>query len=316
MANPLFPTDDFKIFLASLLARGNLKEGYITKILADPENIKLFRKAWTHPSYVDDLNGNKESETTRDSESYDLLETYGDGSIAEFMVYYIRWRFPDLKSIKWVSRLKHTLVGGKMLGKLAIKEKMDRFARYGRAMAESMRKYPDLAKNKDYYSMMEDVLEAFCGALETIMTRDYSHGVFVEVIHAILRSFLANVEISLRYQDAFDAVTRLKELYESNKRGLKWPTNKKAGGCYTITKLDNGETKVSVYGWPKGDRKPEQRNRVLLATATEPIEKGAKETASYKALEVLESMYGIKDLGLDPYKTFTQPWRSEMGKKD
>jgi len=301
---------DFKTFLTAMLARGNLKQEYIDKILSDPENIKLFRKAWTHPSYVDD----NKSGGGRDNESYDLLETYGDGSIAEFIVYYIRWRFPELKSIKWVSRLKHTLVGGKMLGKLAIKEGMASFALYGNAMKESMERYPDLMKNVDYIGMMEDILEAFCSALETVITKTYAHGVYVEIVHSILRSFLANVEISLRYQDAFDSVTRLKELYESNKRGLKWPTNKKSNGCYTITILADGNTKVSVYGWPKGDQKPEPRNKVLLGEAIEPTEEGAKETASRQALDKLESMYGIRDLNLDPYATITQPWRSKMGK--
>lgn len=296
---------DFKLALTEILKKGYINDAYIDKILSNPENMKLFRKAWTHPSFF--VSGNEQ-------DSYDFLELFGDGSIAEFTVYYLRYRFPDIKSVKWMTRLKHNIVGGKMLGRIAIQQGFVRFARYGPAMEESLRKYPHLESNVDYVGMMEDILEAFCGVMQIIITKDYPHGVFVEIIHAILGSFLADVEISLKYQDVFDSVTRLKELYESNKRGLKWPAGKKAGQTYEITLLEDGRTQVLAYGWPKGDRTPIPANRVRLGRAVEPTEEYAKEKAARMALETLENSYNILDMRLDPHTIVSKSWKSKMGK--
>jgi dsRNA-specific ribonuclease len=287
----------FRDFHVSLLHRGNVKDEHIELFLSD-KNMAELKKAFTHPSY-DPVN------------NFEMYELLGDGTINEFVPYYTRDRFPRIVSVKWLTRIKHNLVGGKQLAIFARKEGLEEHILYGEEVAILKAKAPKdvrhykakKGKKNDYFSVLEDVMEAYFGCLTTIIQNSgKSHGVAVQISHNILRSFFDVEEISTKYEDVFDAISRLKELYESKKRGFKWPNDQ----AYVVTSGGYGAPtasfKADVYGWPRGDKKPEDKNKVLLATATAEDKDEAKQKAATKALAILDSSYGIKEFASDPYE--------------
>lgn len=283
----------FYDFHVAMLRRGKVKDTYIKLILSD-ENMKELRTAFTHRSY--DENDNLE-----------MYETLGDGTVNEFVPYYIRDRFPKIVSPKWITRIKHNLVSKKQLAIFCRKEGLEDHILYGDEMAVLKTKVPaDLrqyrsskAKGKDYISMLEDVMEAYFGCLVTIIQNSgKTHGVAVQICHNIMRSFFDVEVISTKYEDVFDAISRLKELYESKKRGFRWPNDK----AYVVTKLNNELFEAKVFGWPKGNKMPEDVNKVLLASATGSDGDEAKQKAAAKALAALDSSYGIKEFPSDPHE--------------
>jgi len=271
-----------------------VSDKHIAQILTD-KNVKNFLDTvFTHSSF-DPIN------------NYELDEFLGDGTVNECIVYYIRHRFPKIISVKWMTRIKHNLSSKKQLAHYASATGLDKYVRYGDEMEEIIAANPNLKSNIEYMSMLEDVMEAFCGHLIlTIEGAGHSHGVAVQIVHNILYSFFDAEEISLKYEDVFDGITRLKELYESKAKGLRWPTGKVK--VYRITKIGDekkGEQvgyEVQVYGWPKGNKTPIDENRVVLATARASSDDVAKHEASVKALKVLETTYGIVEFKADPYQ--------------
>lgn len=292
---------DFRNFLVQFLKRGKVRDAYVEKLLT-PENLEEFRVAFTHPSYDAKKN-------------YQLYEFLGDSVINEFVPFYLRWRFPRIVSVKWVTRLKHTLISGRYLAKIVRKEGIDAYAIYGDlpftssagrsfvGMNKEIDMNPDLDNNAHYLNMLEDIMEAFFGCLTTIIVdAGQPHGVATEISHNILRSLFGPAEIPHRFEDVFDPVSRLKELYESRARGYKWPNDQ----SYKFEKFEypDGSVKFQtiVYGWPKGDKTVKQENKVELAREIALTKPDSKEKAARRALQVLDLTWGIKETQLDPYE--------------
>ena len=291
----------FKEFLVTLLKRGRVNDEHID-IFLSPENLVKFDLAFIHKTFdpVD---------------NYEMMEFLGDGTVNEFIPYYIKIRFPRIVSVKWLTKIKHNMVSKKQLARLAKVQGLEKFIRYGKKMEEEMAKNRDLDNNIEYLSMLEDVMEAFFGCLTLVIENSgRDHGVAVQVSANILKSFFDNEEISIKYTDVFDAVSRLKELYESKERGFKWPTgeideSKKRGfkqpigeQAYEITRPHGDQFKVTVYGWPLNDKKPVLANRVVLATAFDIEKQNAKQKAAKQALAILDSSHGIRELPSNPYE--------------
>lgn len=288
-------TKTFYELQVAFLKRGKVKDEHIASFLS-PSNLVELRMAFTHPSY-------------NPTENYQLYELLGDGNINEFVPYYIRKRFPRIISVKWLTRIKHNLVSKKQLAIFARKEGFEDHILYGEEVAIMKKKVPvDLrtyhsskgkGKAKDYISVLEDVMEAYFGCLITIIENSgKSHGVAIQIVHNILRSFFDAEEISTKYEEVFDAVSRLKELYESKKRGFRWPNDK----AYVVTKINETTFQADVYGWAKGDKKPEDANKVKLATAKATDKEEAKQKAATIALAMLDSVYHIQEFPADPYE--------------
>lgn len=298
----------FRKFIAGLMKRGKMKDSSIEELLT-PETMKEFRVAFTHPS----------AGAERD---YQLYEFLGDVVINEFVPFYLRWRFPKIISVKWITRLKHTLISKKYLAKLAREEGIDSHAIYGDepfsdsegrsliGMRKEIEANPDLNTNMHYLNMLEDIMEGFFGCLVTVITDPdkggKAHGVAVEISHNILKSFFGPVEITQNYEDVFDAVTRLKEMYESRARGYKWPTKE----AFKYEKLESTDARGAptvkfraiVYGWPQGKKNVVPENRVELAREVAINKDDAKQKAAMKALHVLDSTWGIKETPLNPFE--------------
>jgi dsRNA-specific ribonuclease len=319
----------FKKFLTKLLQRGNVKKEHIDLFLTK-KSLAKFKIAFTHPSM-------------KESEDYQIYEFSGDVIVNAFIANYVRYKFPKIIHVKWFTRLKHNIQSDKMLAKIAMKEGLENFVRYGEEM-EYLRVNPHLDEKEEYMKMMEDVLESFFGCLsEVIQQSGKLYGVAIEVCGVIMASFLDTLDISLKFEDVFDPVTILKELYEDKRLGLGWPNDQ----VYLFEKHEGDAPLYTayVYGWPLKDRaaafrkkhqvmgamryrgdyeeinhksmdnfiRQYDKNKVLLAVETAKNKKEAKMKGAEKALHVLRTKYGIVSLDQDPYsKKKYDPSRSKL----
>lgn len=280
---------NLKKFISIFLRQANVKDEYIKEFTSDINMIE-FTKAFTHPSYDPENN-------------YELLEFLGDTIVNASIAFYIKYRFPKIINVGWLTRLKHILVSKKTLALLSEKHGLSNYIRYGDSVKDEIEKDPDLKTNKTYLSMLEDVVEAFFGCLmNVIQSSGRLIGVGFEISNSIIWSFLDPLEISLKYEDVFDSVTRLKQLYESNIQGLKWPVKQ----TYVTNKISDTKYEAIAYGWPLNDKKynPEhpEINRKILGREEGKTIDIAKELAANKAISKLINQYKMVEIQPDMYK--------------
>jgi len=182
-----------------LLQRGKLKPKYID-ILTNESAMKYYGYAFTAAS-ADSLN------------NYERFEQIGDVSANKFIVWYAYRRFPQLdctSGVKVVARLRINYGAKETFAPLA--EKLG-FWDYISAASEGTKKntkYRDRHK-KD---LLEDTFEAFIGCTEYLLDKGYRTGVGYAIVYDILKSIFDDLDISLRFEDLFDAKTRLKETFD------------------------------------------------------------------------------------------------------
>lgn len=217
--------ESFKNLLITILKRGKVNDTIIDKIL-DEEGIKLCEIAFTHPSVDQETN-------------YEYLEFLGDGVINTAIVWYISKRFPQLKGskgVKILARLKINLISKKNFSKCAQNLNLWDYI----SCSETIR---NTCKKK----VMEDVFEALFGAITYLMDTKIFQSSGYAVVYAIVSSLFDEMNISLKYEDLFDARTRIKELFDYYKDigELKYETTKDNAVFYTeafLVQLDG--TKV------------------------------------------------------------------------
>ncbi|HET6991407.1 MAG TPA: ribonuclease III [Bacteroidia bacterium] len=112
-----------------------------------PENISLYRKAFTHSSAA-----NQSRDTDTPKESYERLEFLGDAVLSSVIADYLFKKFP-FKDEGFLTKMRSRIVSRQQLGKLAVKFGVDRFI-----VAES-----GLAGRSN--SLNGDVFEALIGAI-------------------------------------------------------------------------------------------------------------------------------------------------------
>lgn len=198
--------ESFKNLLITILKRGKVNDSIIEKIL-DEEGLKLCDTAFTHPSVDNDIN-------------YEYLEFLGDGVINTAIVWYISKRFPQLKGskgVKILARLKINLISKKSFSKCAQNLNLWDYI----SCSETIR---NTCKKK----VMEDVFEALFGAITYLMDTKIFQSSGYAVVYAIVSNLFDEMNISLKYEDLFDARTRIKELFDFYKDigELKYETTK------------------------------------------------------------------------------------------
>lgn len=184
--------DDFKELIASLLRKGGLKSRYI-KMLTDDEAMKIYGCAFT-------------SELVDPDNNYQVLEQVGDLAGNKFIVNYMYNRFPQLDcadGVKVVARLRINYGAKESFAGIARKLGFWDFISATNELRQRKMK-----------SLLEDVFEAFLGATERILDKRKRTGVGYAIVHDILTSIFNEMDISLRYEDLYDAKTRLKELFD------------------------------------------------------------------------------------------------------
>ena len=183
---------DFKNLIKGLLKGSNISEKYVN-ILTSEDNLQVYSAVFT-------------SDMLDDNNNYQIYEQLGDLSCNKFIVWYIYNRFPQLKTlegIKIAARVRINYGSKQCFSDIADKLNFWNFI-----------SAPNDLRQRNKKSLLEDVFEAFIGATEYILDNHLGIGVGYACVYNILESIFDKIEISLRYQDLYDAKTRLKELFD------------------------------------------------------------------------------------------------------
>lgn len=129
-----------------------------------PNNINLYRNAFVHKSYctmknADFVSGNQRCPSDclpLQEMSYERLELLGDSILEVCVTKYLFDRYPD-QNEGFISKLRTKIVNGKMLGHLSNTIGFSKFAIISKQIEES--------QGRNNYKIMEDIFEAFIGAI-------------------------------------------------------------------------------------------------------------------------------------------------------
>ena len=223
--------DEFKNFIQSILKRGKIRQNIID-LITDDEGMELFDIAFKHKT-ADEVN------------NYEFLEFLGDSMVNTAIVWYLNRRFPKLRGAQGVAifaRLKINLISKKSFSDFAIKMDMWKFV----SACEDV-------KNTKMKKTLEDVFEALFGAIAHLMEMKVREGTGYSVVSTIISSLFDEIEISLKYEDLFDAKTRLKELFDFHKTigKFEYKATREEGGLQTVNVLlkePNGNTIIIGQG--------------------------------------------------------------------
>lgn len=190
--------NNFRKIIFDLLKRGKLKDHYI-KLLMNPDSMKIYNDVFT-------------SDTADPINNYEVYEQLGDVMAGSFIIWYMYRRFPQLMcadSVKIVARLKINY--GAKATFFDIADKLGFWDFITATEEERMKIRKDL---------LEDVFEAFIGATAYILDNNIRQGVGYAIVYDILASIFDDMDISLKYEDLYDAKTRLKELVDFFKQAI------------------------------------------------------------------------------------------------
>ena len=183
------------------------------------KNINLYRVAFVHKSYctMKNIDFNK-SNINCPSDclplqdvSYERLEFLGDSLLGMIVANYLYSRFPD-QNEGFLSKIRTKLVNGKMLGYLSDKIGFLKFAIISKQVEES--------NGRNNYKIMEDIFEAFIGALyldyqseddEVILPKNIKLSPMTGVGYYVVESWL--IYIIENYID-FSELIRVKNNYK------------------------------------------------------------------------------------------------------
>lgn len=127
-------------------------------------NINLYRNAFVHKSYCTMKNADFNMGNVKcprdclplQEMSYERLEFLGDSLLGMIVAGYLYERFPD-QNEGFLSKIRTKLVNGKMLGYLSDKVGFPKFAIISKQVED--------ANGRNNYKIMEDIFEAFIGAI-------------------------------------------------------------------------------------------------------------------------------------------------------
>lgn len=288
---------DFKQFIITQLKRARLNQRTINS-LNSPERMKEWRVAFTHKSISEQANQN-----------YEVKELIGDRVIESIVASYIH---EELKVVNtgFISKIKTNIVQKKGLAKIGLKYGFSEHIRYSDEVAEKLRGIPEheIVKTSVYASLIEDTVEAFTGVMMNMVDRvnNVPAGPGYAVTHAWWWEILKEMNLSTKYVDVWDPVSRLKEIFDSRKND-GWEFNKsiiQRSEEYrhdTRTGKERPYFTIKYFAYLKGDRKASAANKVLIGEATDISVDESKQEAAKKGLATLKR-YGIVDVPKDPFK--------------
>lgn len=191
---------EFKNFIYNLLKLGNLEENYINELLSN-DSLQLYSQAFT-------------SKTADSIHNYEYYELLGDVTINKIIVWYIHRKFTFLEKseggVPVMARIKIKLQQKENLFRIG--ERLE-FFKYISATDEE--------RNSRMRALIEDSVEAFFGVTEYILDNKIRMGVGYHICYNILEYLLNETKISLKFEDLFDAKTRLKESFDYHRLYLK-----------------------------------------------------------------------------------------------
>lgn len=256
--------ESFKNLITTILKRGKVKNSIIN-LLLDDEGIKLFDIAFTHPSVNADLN-------------YEYLEFLGDSVVNTAIVWYISKRFSQLKNskgVKVLARLKINLVSKKSFAKCA-----------GNLNLWDYISCSEVIRSTCKRKVLEDVFEALFGAITFLMDSKIFPGSGYAIIYAIVSDLFDEMDISLKYEDLFDARTRIKELFDYYK---------------DIGELQYNTVKDGAVFYSQAFLIRPDKTKILLGNSSANTKGESIHNASYHAINVLKTMGYDKKINAEEY---------------
>jgi dsRNA-specific ribonuclease len=185
----------FQKMIQCLLKRGKLDDKHI-KLFTNEKSMCAYDQAFTAESASPDCN-------------YEMFEQLGDVTANKFIVWYMYRRFPQLRQtsgVKVVARLRINYGARQSFSQIG--EKLGFWDFISASEEDRGRKKKDL---------LEDCVESFVGVTELIMDDKYRPGIGQAVVYDILANVFDDIPISLKYEDLYDAKTRLKEIFDFHK---------------------------------------------------------------------------------------------------
>lgn len=184
--------NEFKNLIIKLLNKSKLRKKIID-VLTTPTNMEKYSAAFT-------------SDLVDEERNYQVYEQLGDLIGNQFIVWYIYRRFPQLRCSDGVK------VAARLRINYGAKNSFYKFA-------EKLGFWPFITATKDIRyrkkkDLLEDVFEAFIGVTALILDEEMRIGVGNAIVYQILECIFDEIDISLRYEDLYDAKTRLKELFD------------------------------------------------------------------------------------------------------
>lgn len=256
--------ESFCEFIYRILCMSRLKKNYLD-VLTNATNIKVYETAFTHISVDPDNN-------------YEFYEILGDVTLNKAIVWYLKDRFSRLQNaagVKIIARLRINMVSRKNFAMLASRLGFHRFIR-----AE------DEFRVQRGMSLMEDVFEAFFGATELLIDSIISPGAGYGICYHLIKSILDTESISLRYEDLYDPITRLKETFDYYRPNIPGRSCPYIWGNMKIENLKNDENQQVVRLLQVDPNRPTSR-RVLI-TRTAPLLDEGKQAVCEEYLAFLE----------------------------
>lgn len=200
-------TEGFRTFIVGILKyRCLLKESTVSKYFDTESSMKFIRQAFIHKS--------------AGRTNYEYQELKGDPVVNLAVSDWIDTNFPNVKNVEWGTRIFHNLKSSNTLAQIAIDNGFGEFLVYGDLMKKEIEHYHDnLDESELYLGMYEDTFEALFGAITLIckdkFPQESSRGISYNACYNLMSSYLSEIEVKTSYQDAWDPVTRLKELSDS-----------------------------------------------------------------------------------------------------
>jgi dsRNA-specific ribonuclease len=266
----------FKKLITGLLKKGNIKQKYID-ILTTPESMEAYAAAFT-------------SEQVDDTNNYQVYEQLGDLTGNKFIVWYIYKRFPQLKcaeGVKVAARLRINLGSKNSFCSIAEDNGFWDFISATNELRQRKKK-----------PLLEDVFEAFLGATETLLDEHTRIGVGYACVYKILGAIFDEMPISLRYEDLYDAKTRLKELFDihADKLGpLRYEEKREELVAYSmIYRLDGAKYDTRPDGTVNMNSIVGRYNKVLIGKGSAALKADAEQVAAADALKNLASQGYVK----------------------
>jgi dsRNA-specific ribonuclease len=206
-----FDLEKYRTFVKQMLKIANINEEYREKF-TDDEAMKMFVMVITHRS-VDPKN------------NYEELEFIGDSILKGIIAQYILRRFPNLSEISELTTKKGTTEGSLSLIKQKLEQKKNLSSMALKlGFWDYVRCSPEV-REKDRNASLEDVYEAFIGALTTIIDERIKRGLGYMYAYNFVSSSLDEIEIDV--SQLKDPISSLTMLYKANtiksgKPPLKW----------------------------------------------------------------------------------------------
>lgn len=256
----------FLEMLTRVIQKSNLKQDLMRKLVGHEKFIKTMDTVFTHPS------ANK-------SVNYEYFEILGDATLNKSIVWYISKRFPQLQcpeGVKIIARLKINLISKKTFSALAQSLGFWEFVSAEEEIRQTKMK-----------KILEDVFEAFFGALEMLLDDIVYPGAGYPICYRIIVSLFNELTISLAYNDLYDPITRLKEVFDYFKDL----------GTFSFTSYkQDGIQYVNVC-----KKRPSDTNPTVIGSGSAALLDDAKQKACMKGIEYLKNR-GFEKPVSDYYK--------------